>query len=199
MRVRQFGLEVELELCIVVNLVACDLERHASILPLDDRTRQHWLQNSIDLTANSLDQQLASQLNAEDDLLEPLAHGELYDDQVFADALLYPPETLLLRVNHQRPPRAACQDACVLNGDPVRRQPFVQPACYVGITGKDSEWINLLSHRNLPLDKILGPRISPKFQAQMRGERRDVAHESRRKQAVPDELYTQVLQISNSC
>mmetsp|Transcript_90026 Transcript_90026/g.275568 ORF Transcript_90026/g.275568 Transcript_90026/m.275568 type:complete len:222 (-) Transcript_90026:1963-2628(-) len=196
MWIRQLGLQIQLELRVVFNLVGGDLQKDAPAASLDQCTRKHWLEHRVELFADGFDEELAPASHRENDFVEPPARRELRRDQVVTQALLDPPDTLLLRVDHERPPGTIREHACVLGGHAICGQSLVLPTGNICVAGQDPQRVNIRRNRNLPVLNV-GTPPPDEVDAEAGGERRHVAHESRRQCTIPDELNFQVFQASN--
>merc|ERR1719161_1130359 len=194
MRVRKLRLDVQLELRVVVNLFASELDDERVAPAADDRPGEEWLEDCFDFLADSLNEEIHTHLDCTLDLIEPLVLRELDYLKRVCEPLLDPGDTLQLRIDHQGPPVARRDDTRVLDGDTIGRQTLVHPLRDRSLIRENLERIDSFRVRDRALLDVLQP-LHGQAIAETGIEGRDVANERRREEAVANERRPFDLQI----
>ena len=105
MRVKELGCEEELEIWIIVNLAASQLQNVVATL-LFGRPAQQRVQRGVDLLLYALNHDRLAHLDGIGEFVHPFVLFEVDDEHVLALGRLEPDGALQLGVDYQGPARA---------------------------------------------------------------------------------------------
>mmetsp|Transcript_61973 Transcript_61973/g.109030 ORF Transcript_61973/g.109030 Transcript_61973/m.109030 type:complete len:440 (+) Transcript_61973:567-1886(+) len=194
-RIGELGLQVQLELAVVLNLLTAEAEVEIASF-LVHRAGEHGVHGGVDILGQVLNDDHLTVGDGVIDLALPALLVQLEHIQGVAGLFLAEPlDSLGLGINQQRPALAVGDDGPVLNGDTISRKTIGNHLGVVSVVGQHTERIHIGSQGNAALHQIRSPGELPQEISIGLVERAHVGHEARGKHAITNQGGRGITQV----